>query len=584
MPRLVIPKPARLAVFKSSLRWLGRACWLLALVFLDSVRGRKSEERVADHFFTILERTDPVVRKVMGLFAYRFDLLSVPMATMLARLDDRIPHLDTQVAVQVIERGLGAPLDTVFSAFDPEPLGSRVLRSTYQGVLRDGSEVIVRIRPPGMRQRLVDELTALERLLAVLELFTVVRPGFFGYLRTENANILMEEADFRHQARSQRLFQKRVRRDKLDFATVAPLYEEWVSDNLMIVGRVEGVWLPEVISIIESGDKQKLQWLESKGIVPEQLARRLVQLGWWEQIEHLFFQAAPIPADIVVEPDGRLAVMHFTTTATTTSRHRRLLKDLQARVADEDPSGATEVLIQFLIPMPFIDTHAFFKRVEARVWHQILAMHDRQARWWERTSVGLWAALLVATREERIQVHLEVIHLMRASMMVEGMAFRLNPRIDLVKEFRRYRRKADRRTARRLGREITRTFGNDPRIAIAARLSETASLVQRMGSFVETRLESLPITNLAMPRKAAYAVSVILQSLTLGLLIAMAGVGGRVLSTVVTSGDIDLSASTLWVFQNPVYIGIASMLGLISIRRIMFRLGDKDQETERQQR
>jgi ubiquinone biosynthesis protein len=576
MPRLEIPRPTQLGVARAMLGWAARGLWLLLWILLDTLRGVRGEERTAQHVYHILAGMDPVARKVAQLFTYRFDLLSIPTATTLARLDDLIAPLATEVAVMVVERALEAPLNSVFTAFDPKPLGSRVLRCTYQGVLHDGTAVIVRIRPPGMRQRLLDQLTALERLLAVLEVFTVVRPGFFRYLKTENATLLMEEADFRRQARSQRLFDKRIRRDKLGFAVVAPLYQEWVRDNLTIEPTVHGLWLSEVMAIVEEADPEKLARLRAQDIEPERLARRLMQLAWWEQIENLFFQAAPIPADVVAEPGGRLAVVHFPTIAATTSRHRSLLRDLYARVAAEDASGATEVLIQFLTPMPFIDTHAFFKRVEMRVWHQILAMRDNQALWWERTSVGLWAALLSAARSEGIQVHLEVIELMRSSMMFEAMAFRLNPEFDLVKEFRRYRRKSDERAARRLGRSVRRALGGDARSVMVARLSEAATLAQRVGFFVETRLENLPITNLAMPRKAAYAASVMLQTVTLGLLAAVLGIGLRVAGSVARGKPVDFSLAASQVVHHPAYIALVTVLGLIAVRRLLFRLGDKD--------
>jgi ubiquinone biosynthesis protein len=576
MPRLEIPRPSRLGVLRAFLGWTGRGVRLVFWVLLDKLRGRRAEERDAAHAYRILSGMDPVAVKVAQLFAYRFDLLSTPMATMLARLDDGIPALAPEAAVGVIESALGGPLDTVFRAFDPIPLGSRVLRCTYQGVLHDGTAVVVRVRPPGIRERLLEELTALGALFAVLELLTIVRPGFFRYLKTENTSLLMEEADYRHQARSQHLFEKRTRRDDLDFATVAPLYEEWVRDDLAIVPTLDGLWLSEVIAIVEEGDPARLNWLRAQGIEPETLARRLMHLAWWEQIENLFFHAAPIPNDVVVTPGNRLAIVHFTTIAATTSRHRKLLLDLYERVGAEDASGTTEVLIQFLTPMPFIDTHAFFKRVEARVWHQILAIRDRQSLWWERTSVGLWAALLGAAREEGIQVHLGLINLMRSSMMFEAMAFRLNPEFDLVSEFRRYRRKADARTARRLGRSLRRALGSDPRSVIVARTAEAISLAHRVRFFVETQLENLPVTNLAMPRKAAYAASVVLQTLTLVLAAAVIGLGARLALILARGQPVDFSKAAADVLHSSIYLGAIAVIGTIGLRRLLFRLGDKD--------
>lgn len=577
MPRLRSPRPRFLRVALRVLRWIASGAQVLSRVGFDWITGRGSEERTAEHVVKALRGMGPVSNKVAMQLAYRFDLLPVPTALALARLEDHIPPLSQEVFLDTLQRAVGRPLDEVFSAIDPAALGSRVLRCTYQAVLADGRPVMIRMRPPGMREALVDEITALGLVLQTTELLSIVRPGFFRYLNAETSDMLLEEADFRQHERSARLFAQRLRRDRIDHVQTPESLGELTTDDVLIAARAEGLWLEEVIGLVEDGDPKGALFLANQGINPEELSRRLLHLCWWEQLEGLFFHADPTPFDLLACPDNNLTVLHFADTAVATSRNRRLLQDLYRRLDDDDGSGVAEVLIQFLSPLPFIDTHAFFKRVEGRVWTQLFALRDKQSPWWERTTAGLWAALLTTTREDGVQVHQEVIRIMRSSMMFEAMAFRIHPRLDLIKEWRRYRRGADRRAARRWEKDGRDAVGRDPRPALIARISEVSGLVQRATFFLEVMMENLPIANLAMPRKAAYVAVVVLHTALLGVLFTLAGAGMRLgVGLLDWNEALSPSEAVNAVVGHPAYGAVVGLLVLLGIRRVMFRLNDND--------
>lgn len=577
MASLAAPRPRPLRVVGRVLRWMASGAAVLTQLSVDRLLGRGSEDRAAERVVDALRAMGPVSCKVAMQLAYRFDLLPVPVALALARLEDHIPPLRQEVFLNTVQRAVGKPLDEVFSAIDPSALGSRVLRCTYQAVLKDGQPVMIRLRPPGMREQLVDEITSLGLLLRTLELLSIVRPGFFRYLSAETADMLLEESDFRQHVRSARLFAKRLKRDGLDHVSTPTSHADFTTDEVLIADKAEGLWLEEVIGMVEAGDARGIEWLAARDIDPVELSRRLLQLCWWEQLEHLFFHADPTPFDLLACPGNELTVLHFSDTAVTSSRNRRLLHDLHRRLDEDDGSGVAELLIQFLSPLPFIDTHAFFKRVEGRVWTQIFALRDKEAPWWERTTAGLWAALLTTTREDGVQVHQEVIRIMRSSMMFEAMAFRLNPKLDVLKELRRYRRQADRRAARRFEKDGDDAIGRDIRPALIARMAEVSGIVQRVTFFLETTMENLPIANLAMPRKAAYAASVALHTAFLGAVMTAAGAGLRLGAGLAgLRPAVGPSEAVEAAVGHPAWAVGATVLVLLAVRRLMFRLNDND--------
>ena len=56
------------------------------------------------------------------------------------------------------------------------------------------------------------------------EALTLVKPGFFKYLRIELRSMFTEELDFPDEARYQRLFRKMVRRDRIKWLSAPRVY------------------------------------------------------------------------------------------------------------------------------------------------------------------------------------------------------------------------------------------------------------------------------------------------------------------------------------------------------------------------
>jgi ubiquinone biosynthesis protein len=563
-------------------RVLARAMrWIVALIALgagnlvDRLLRRASEDRGAERLCATIEGMGPVACKVARQFGHRLDLLPSAYALRLATLEDFTTPPPADVVVRQVEAAAKAPLERVFRAFDPTPLGSRTLRCTFQAELADGTPAIVRVLPPGMREAIAEEIAAIGLLLAVLEALTVVRPGFFRNLREEILDSLLEESDFRLHARAQNLLRVQSEEDQLSFVRTPRPYTHLTSDAVLVSARVDGLTLSEVIGLVQRGTEADRGRLLAAGIEPRKVARRLLQFAWWEIAEAMLFHSDPAPTDLVVAPGGVLVPVHFSDTSTTSNDNRRRLIELFRRLEEDDATAATEVLVQFAAPLPFIDTHAFVKRVEARLWHQLYALRDQESAWWERTSAGTWAALLDTTREAGVTVHQDFIHLVRALLAYETMALRLCPDLAPLDEYRRYQRRADARAARKFRKSLERDREHLP-TRIAAGLAHASNLLQRAMFFGETALSNIPYANRAMPRKAAYAATVLLNlATTLGVL-TVAGAAVLVAGGLAQGQAADPSGAVRTIVTHPAFGIVTVGLAVLALRRILFRLADND--------
>jgi ubiquinone biosynthesis protein len=63
---------------------------------------------------------------------------------------------------EIIEESYGRPLESVFSRFDKEPIGSGAIAQVYRAVLKDGTEVAVKVRHPHIEESIEADLKLLQ--------------------------------------------------------------------------------------------------------------------------------------------------------------------------------------------------------------------------------------------------------------------------------------------------------------------------------------------------------------------------------------------------------------------------------------
>ena len=89
--------------------------WLQAMARLVSV-GRHTAPR-GQRLREALERLGPIFVKFGQVLSTRRDLLPPDISNELAKLQDRVPPFPAAVAVAIIERQLGKPLEQLFISF-----------------------------------------------------------------------------------------------------------------------------------------------------------------------------------------------------------------------------------------------------------------------------------------------------------------------------------------------------------------------------------------------------------------------------------------------------------------------------------
>jgi len=169
----------------------------------------------------------------------RRDMLPDAYVAALQSLQDHIAPFPAQIAIGEIERALQRPLGELFERFDREPLAAASVAQVHAARLRDGRQVIVKVRRPHIKVQIDHDMRALAWVARIAVAFA---PRLKGYrpLRVidEIWSNLRKEIDFRQEARNVRRFATAFA--DWDTIHIPGVIDDLVSESAIVQERSSG--------------------------------------------------------------------------------------------------------------------------------------------------------------------------------------------------------------------------------------------------------------------------------------------------------------------------------------------------------
>jgi ubiquinone biosynthesis protein len=365
----------------------------------------------------------------------RADMLPYAYCAELAKMLDQAAPIRTKEAIEIIERNLGRPVDDVFEAIDPAPIGSASLACVYQARLKTGELVAVKVRRPGIGPLIAADLCALDWLLIAGETLTFVGPGVARRFRDDFQTILFNELDFRAEARYTDIFRRRAAKRKKD-VTAPRVYFQYCTEEVMVSELVSGVWMWELLAAVDTNDRQFLARVRRQGIEPKALASKLVKIMNREVQEELFFHADPHPANLIILPNNKICFIDFGAIGRFSTQTRKLFRELAYHSAQGDIGRIVNTSMSLLGPLPPMDIEHVREEMEKIYASTVYAMHSKDAEWWEKSSAQGWLRSMEIARRFQLPATFETLLFFRTTFSYDTIIHRLNREINVVKECR----------------------------------------------------------------------------------------------------------------------------------------------------
>ncbi|MCZ6808275.1 MAG: ubiquinone biosynthesis regulatory protein kinase UbiB [Proteobacteria bacterium] len=232
----------------------------------------------------------PIFVKFGQAVSTRRDLLPRDIADELAKLQDRVPPFPAEEAVAILSATYGKPVDEVFARFDFEPLAAASIAQVHTAALEDGTEVIVKLLRPGVRDQIEQDLDVLYAIAGLADKYWEnskrLRPL---ELVAEYEKTVIDELDLMREGAN--AAQLRRNFQDSDMLYVPEIYWDFCRPEILVQERVYGIPISD------------MEALRAAGTNIQTLAENGVEIFFSQVFRHNFFHADMHPGNIFVIVD-----------------------------------------------------------------------------------------------------------------------------------------------------------------------------------------------------------------------------------------------------------------------------------------
>ncbi len=313
---------------------IGRSDLIEASGLSEAMQEEALEARDGDpeKLASELESMGPAFIKLGQLLSTRADLLSEPYLRSLSRLQDEIEPFAYEKAAEIVESELGVRISKAFSEFQEEPVAAASLGQVHFARLRDGRPVAVKVQRPEVRKQFVADLEIFYDVASYLDKHT----DFGQRHRLELVvgdfrRMMLAELDYLKEARHLQRLKPAVE----PFGIVVPQpIEDYCSSKVLTMRYVEGRKIT---------DLGPMELLDLEG---EKLAEQIFQAYLHQILVDGTFHADPHPGNILVTPEGQLALVDLGMVAHFSEHTQQKLLQLLINLADGRSTEVCELLTE----------------------------------------------------------------------------------------------------------------------------------------------------------------------------------------------------------------------------------------------
>jgi ubiquinone biosynthesis protein len=330
-------------------RVAGHGRILRVLGELGVVGEREATAESAHEFRLSLEQLGTTYIKLGQLLSSRPDLLPDVYIEELGKLVDDVPPVPFAELEDVIRSDVGP--DT-FARIDPEPLAAASIAQIHVAILKDGRDVVIKARRPGILEQVNLDLDLLRSAVSVLERRSeTARMLQLGALADELETHLRAELDFVEEANNTEVIARLV--DDYEDLVVPAVVRPYVTDRVLVLERIHGRKLAAGHGL-EPGRAAGLARTFFRAYV-----RQVTVAG--------IYHADPHRGNVLLTEDGRLGLLDFGLLGRLDDDSRRTLSLLLMALAQNRADDVAQLILELSLTTLASDQAAFVHDVRRKL-------------------------------------------------------------------------------------------------------------------------------------------------------------------------------------------------------------------------
>lgn len=348
----------------------------------------------------------------------RPDVLPEDLIKEFEKFQDDVSPISAEDIKAMLETNYKQPLDELFAEINYKPIASASMAQVHRATLIDGSQVVLKVQRPNIIENIEADIYILHNLAEFIEKHFPETKSYqpIALVRMFERSIL-KELNFLTEANNIVRFKRNFAGN--EFIYVPDVFPKLCTHYVLCMEYIEGFKVTN------------LALLEKYGFDRSQLALDGINLYFEQVFDHGFFHADPHPGNFFVLTNGKVCFIDFGMMGTIIEEDKILLGDLMLSLARRDSKGLIKVLQQFsdsgidnLTDLKY-DIVDFFEEYPDKSLDDI-----------EPTEVMDGLNRMFFTY--KIKVPQNLLLLLKALIMIEGVGLFLDPKYNIIKNMEPY--------------------------------------------------------------------------------------------------------------------------------------------------
>lgn len=366
-----------------------------------------------EHVRLAFEELGATFIKLGQILSTRADLLPPEYITELSKLQDQAPPVDSAVIEETIVAELGCPIPELFATFDPMPVAAASIGQAHAATLHNGTEVIVKVRRPGVVEQIEEDLEIIQNLaMTASRRWELADHYDLPGLAQEFAQTLQAELDYIREGRNAERFAKNLANNPS--IHIPCVYWETTTARVLTLERIRGIKINDLAA------------LDAAGIDRAALAERAARLILQMILEDGFYHADPHPGNFFIETGGRIGLIDFGMVGIVDARTQEQLVDILLAITAQDADRLVDTMLMLGFTQRRVDRAQLRRDLE----HLLSEYYGRPLG---EIAIGpLLTEVLAIVRSHHLQLPTNLALLLKTLLMDEALGTLLDPKFNMA--------------------------------------------------------------------------------------------------------------------------------------------------------
>ncbi len=363
------------------------------------------------------ENLGGVLIKIGQFLSTRTDFMPDVFIRELNELVDKVPPMPHETALSIIEKEWGTDIFQHLSHIEDHAIASASIGDVYQGTLKDGTEVAIKIRRHRIEEVFHKDFAALRIVFWILKVFTSFgKKADLNALYRELVLVMNRELDYEQELQYGEYFRERFKEDTT--IHIPKYYNYLCTEKVLVMEWVTGAKITDI------------SFIQQHNIDIEKITKSLFDHYITQFLHPGKFHADPHSGNILIQKDGTIVIIDFGMVGEIKKEDTEQFKLLvQGFIIDN-----YDMVIAALDKMNFILPNADKKKLKKVIKETVDIYSDGSLKNIDSKIMNqLSDDISSIIKEQPIQMPADYAYLLRAVSIVIGILFAINPDMDIKK-------------------------------------------------------------------------------------------------------------------------------------------------------